>query len=468
MGLGLTARVLSIAGAFLLVLWIGFIVVFYRASGLSPTSAGPPPERVAAIADLLSALPPAGRATAIEALRSPLLDVEVIPAAQVPRGEVPRGEAPQGETQRGETQSPEPPVSEPVGDREELEAYRAVLGARLIRMQLRPGAEHRPFPQLLTDRAAPRALYVALDDHEVLVAQARTPFFVTFLGLPAGVGAGLFGAILACAVLLLLHREIRPLARLAAVADRIDPTGEPVPLPRLSASTPELRTLVSAFERLQARIHAMTRTRLALIGGIQHDVRSFATRLRLRIEQLPDPVERERAEADIRDMIELLDNALLTARAGVGSLDEEMLDLAVLVLTEVTDLKAAGRPVALDGVAPGPVWVLADRLALRRVIGNVIDNAVKYGQRAHVGLAVSGEQVRLTVRDDGPGFPPAMRDLLMEPFVRAEPSRARCTGGAGLGLAVARGLVEAHGGTIVLGEGPGGRVAITLPLFRPG
>lgn len=444
MGLGLTARVLFIAGTFLLVLWIGFIVVFYRASGLSPTSAGPPPARLVAIADLLASLPSPARATALSALRSPLLDVNVVPVADVPAG------------------------PDEVSDREELAAYRAVLGDRLIRMQIRPGAEHLRLPQLLTDRAAPRAFYVALGDGEVLVAEARTPFFVTVFGLPAGVGAGLFGAVLACVVLLLLHREIRPLARLAAVADRIDPTGEPVPLPRLSASTPEVRKLVSAFERLQARIHAMTRTRFALIGGIQHDVRSFATRLRLRIEQLPDPVERKRAEADIRDMIELLDNALLTARAGVGALDEEMLDLTLLVRTEVADLKATGQPVTLDTIAEGPVWVLADRLALRRVIGNITDNAVKYGQRAHVGLTMSGDQVRLVVRDDGPGFPPSMWDSLMEPFMRAEPSRARRTGGAGLGLAVARGLVEAHGGTIELGDGPGGRVHITLPLFRPG
>ncbi len=444
MGLGLTARVLSIAGTFLLVLWIGFIVVFYRVSGLSPTSSGPPPEHLVAVADLLASLPSPARAAALPALRSPLLEVDVVPAAEVPAG------------------------SDEMSDREELEPYRAALGDRLIRMPLRPGAQRRPLSQLFTDRAAPGAFYIALDGREVLVAEARTPFFVTFFGLPAGVGAGLFGAVLACVALLLLHREIRPLARLASVADRIDPTGEPVPLPHLRASTPEVRALVSAFEGLQTRIHAMTRARLALIGGIQHDVRSFATRLRLRIDQLPDPVERERAEADIRDMIELLDNALLTARAGVGVLDEEMLDLALLVRTEAADLRAAGRPVTLDTVAEGPGWVLADRLALRRVIGNIIDNAIKYGQRARVGLAVIGDQVRLVVRDDGPGFPPRMRDVLMEPFMRAEPSRARRTGGAGLGLAVARGLVEAHGGTIELGKGPGGQVLITLALFRPG
>ncbi|MFS8040884.1 MULTISPECIES: response regulator transcription factor [Xanthobacter] len=84
MGLGLTARVLSIAGTFLLVLWIGFIVVFYRARGLSPTSSGPPPERLVAIADLLASLPSPARAAALPALRSPLLEVDLVLAAEVP------------------------------------------------------------------------------------------------------------------------------------------------------------------------------------------------------------------------------------------------------------------------------------------------------------------------------------------------------------------------------------------------
>ena len=255
-----------------------------------------------------------------------------------------------------------------------------------------------------------------------------------------------------------------------AVADRIAPLGEPVPLPTVRASTPEVEMLVRAFDRLQARIHAMTRVRLALIGGIQYDVRSFATRLRLRIEHLPDRTEREQATADIVDMIELLDNALLTARAGVGALDEELLDLDDLLKAEIATFQRAGHPVTLNLTQPDvPVWVLADRVALRRVTGNIIDNAVTYGGRAVVGLYAGSGQAQLRVCDDGPGFPPQMREVLLEPFTRAEPSRARKTGGAGLGLAVARSLMEAHGGTITLDDAPGGggRVTLTLPLFEP-
>lgn len=442
MRLGLTARVLSIAGAFLLALWLGLVAAFYWANGLTPT-AGPPPEQLAAIAQWLHAVPAEARAAALPAIRSPILDVRLAERAAVP-------------LKSGTALSDEA-----------LAPYRAVLGERLLSARIMPAGEGRWELRPFAARTAPREYIIAIDGQDALVAESRTPFFVTLFGLPAGVMAGLIGTVLACLALLMLHREIRPLARLAALADRIDPTGIPVPLPDLSATTPELRMLVGAIERLQARVHSMTRARLALIGGIQHDVRSFATRLRLRIEHLPDPAERGRAEADIRDMIELLDNALLTARAGVGSLDEEMLDLAELVRAEVADLRRAGRPVALDdAMEEEPVWVLADRLALRRVIGNIIDNAVKYGATARVGVVAGADEARLVVSDEGSGFAPDMRVLLLEPFVRAEPSRARHTGGAGLGLAVARGLVEAHGGTIALGEGPGGRVIVTLPLFQ--
>jgi len=443
MRLGLTTRVLFIAGAFLLALWLVLVAAFYRSNDLPRAGSGAPPEQLAAVVALLDELPPERREPALEALRSPLLTLRLLASEALPPGPDGLGEA-------------------------ELAPYRAILGARLLGVRIADEREARSLPRLFAERTAPRDFYLALAGGGVLVAAARTPFFVTVLGLPAGLIAGLLGSLLACLALVALHRELKPVAQLAALADRIDPTGPPLELPRHSATTPEVATLVGAIARLQARIHEMTRARLALIGGIQHDVRSFATRLRLRIEHLPDPDERARAAADIADMIELLDNALLTARAGVGALDEEMLDLAELVRGEVADRRGSGQPVTLEASGDEAVWVLADRLALRRVLGNILDNAIAYGRRADLSLTCPGDEARIEVRDQGPGFPAEMRALLLEPFVRAEPSRARRTGGAGLGLAVARSLVEAHGGRITLGEGPGGRVTIVLPLFRPG
>jgi signal transduction histidine kinase len=208
-----------------------------------------------------------------------------------------------------------------------------------------------------------------------------------------------------------------------------------------------------------------------MLGGISHDVRTFATRLRLRLDQLPEGAERERAISDISDMIRLLDDALLASRAGVGETSMELIELTEIVRAEVDDRRSAGAPVdlALDAEAR-MTTVLGDRVALRRIVANLVDNGLKYGHAAHLAIAVDGGTVTLTVDDEGPGIAPDQRELLLEPFVRLEASRNRRTGGAGLGLAVVRSLVEAHQGSIAIGDAPGrgARLIVRLPAFRPG
>jgi signal transduction histidine kinase len=208
---------------------------------------------------------------------------------------------------------------------------------------------------------------------------------------------------------------------------------------------------------------------MGLIGGISHDVRTFATRLRLRIDGIPDDAERQRAAADIDDMIRLLDDALLSSRAGAYELSQEMVEFAALVRSELEDRRAQGAAVDLRcvGVAEHAV-VLGDRLALRRIVANITENALKYGRAAHLSISVRGDLVILVVDDEGPGIPIEKRELMLEPFSRIEESRSRGTGGAGLGLAIVRTLAEAHGGKVEIGETAkrGARITVTLPLFR--
>jgi signal transduction histidine kinase len=146
-------------------------------------------------------------------------------------------------------------------------------------------------------------------------------------------------------------------------------------------------------------------------------------------------------------------------------------DFVALVRAEADDRRAQGSRVELSAdEATRGVIVLGDRLALRRIVANIIDNAIKYGRVARLRLQMEDPTIVLTVDDEGPGIPADRRQAMLEPFNRLETSRNRATGGAGLGLAVARSLVEAHDGTIGLVETPSGgtRVRIGLPLFRPG
>jgi signal transduction histidine kinase len=445
--IGLSARLVAIVGASLLAIWVMLLSSVYLANDLRSAAALPAPEQVAAIVDIVRQTEPTRRLRLIQAFNSAILELRL----------------------EDDLAGSNAGIDVDVMSDGRFEPYRKALGENLLAVtMLARNGERSRMPRLFGGDDNPIEFAVALEGANVLILETRTPFLVTWFGLPVGMGAGLLGSLFAVIAVLVLHRELRPLRRLAAAVDEIDPAAAPVPVPDVRFSAPETRTLVQAFARLQARLHAMIAARLALIGGIQHDVRTFATRLRLRAEQIPDEAERDRAIADIGDMIQLLDNALLAGRAGVGSLDEELLEIAPIVESEIleSDIPIENRTLAIRPAAASAM-LIGDRLALRRIVSNLVGNAIKYGRAAHVALDVEGRWILLMVDDEGPGIAAADRELLFEPFVRLEASRARKTGGAGLGLAVVRSLVEAQGGDIAVGDAPGGgaRFTVRLPLF---
>jgi len=426
------------------------IAVFYRTSIRENELARPSPGRLAAIAEMLERSDPVMRAALLDAVSSPQFSVRVEAAGVTP------------------------PLPPPVQRNQQArldEIYSTALPGREVTVMPTTAASHdRWFPRLARAMSNAVEFRIGLHTGETLVVDATTRLPVTPFGLPVGLGAGLFGSIVALLALLVMQRQTRPLAQLAAAVDRVDLSVDP-PLPEARRSAPEIRAVIAAFNRLQTRLNEMMRSRMTLIGGIAHDVRTFATRLRLRVEKIPDAAEQQRAIADIDDMIRLLDDALLSSRVGAGQLSQEMVDFAALVRTEADDRRAQGGRVELSAdEATRDVIVLGDRLALRRIIANIIDNAVKYGRVARLRLQLENPAIVLIVDDEGPGIPADRRQAMLEPFNRLETSRNRATGGAGLGLAVVRSLVEAHDGTIGLMEAPGGgtRVRIGLPMFRPG
>ncbi len=209
---------------------------------------------------------------------------------------------------------------------------------------------------------------------------------------------------------------------------------------------------------------------MALIGGISHDVRTFATRLRLRVETIPDGVTRQKAIEDLDDMIRLLDDALMAVRNEATGGPSELIDFTRLAAEEVDELRRQGLPVTIsDRSTQQTLEVLGEPLALRRVLQNLLGNAVRYGGRGVLHIDTVGDTLHATIADDGPGIPAELRDTLTEPFTRLETSRNRATGGSGLGLAIARALIEAHGGTLSLdpGANQGATVGLSIPLFSP-
>lgn len=448
----LATRLALIVIVAFLAISILIVAAFYRTSIREDELGRPSPSRLAAIAEMVERSGPTERGKLIAAVSSPqfMVRIEAAGTPLPPPSPPPRM-----------LRNPQPRLDD---------IYSTALPGREVTIVPTTVATHeRWFPRLARAMSNAVEFRIGLRTGEMLVIDATTRLPVTPFGLPVGLGAGLLGTFVALVVLLIMHRETRPLSQLAAAVDRVDLSADPPPLPEARRSAPEIRALIAAFNRLQTRLSEMMRSRMILVGGIAHDVRTFATRLRLRVEKIPDAAERQRAVADIDDMICLLDDALLSSRAGAGQLMQEMVDFAALVRTEVDDRRAQNCHVELSAdEASNAVIVIGDRLALRRIVANAVDNAIKYGHRARLRLQLAHPDILLTIDDDGPGIPPERRQAMLEPFNRLETSRNRRTGGAGLGLAVVRSLVEAHEGTIVLSEAPSGgtRVGIGLPVFQ--
>ncbi|MBJ7416996.1 MAG: HAMP domain-containing protein [Niveispirillum sp.] len=286
----------------------------------------------------------------------------------------------------------------------------------------------------------------------------REPGFIASLGGSAAV------AILLSAWV--LGFTTRPLRRFAAAANRL---GIDMNAPSLDEAGPrEVRLAASAFNKMQRRLRAFVEDRTRMLAAVSHDLRTPLTRLRLRAEFIDDDIVRDKMLEDLAEMEAMIGSTLAFARDEAAKEAIEPLELNALLARLGEDMRDAGKPV---GVAPAPfsIPIAGRRMALRRALGNLMENAVKYGQTAQVALAVTGENVTITIDDEGPGIPEIEFENVFRPFFRLEASRSRDTGGTGLGLSVANDIIRAHGGEIRLSNRPEGglRVTVVLPV-EPG
>lgn len=277
-------------------------------------------------------------------------------------------------------------------------------------------------------------------------------------------GSLLSTTLMAAGVLLLslaiagwLTRPLRAMARTVAASPPA------APLMRLPETGPkEVRELAHAFNGMQARIAGLIALRTQALAAVSHDLRTPMTRLRFRLEDVGDPALRNAMAGDIAEMEQMVDATLSYLRGEAGDEPVRPLDLVALVETIVDD--ARDRGLSADLSAP-PRLVVAGRLvSLKRMVSNLLENALVYGGAAHVTLVEEGAEAVLAVRDEGPGIPEDQLAAVLEPFVRLEASRSRSTGGVGLGLTIARTVAEAHGGTLTLANGAGGGLVATVRL----
>ena len=254
----------------------------------------------------------------------------------------------------------------------------------------------------------------------------------------------------------------RPLVRLARAAESMTPANEG---PRMSEDGPtEVAQAAVAFNAMQDRIALYVKERLQILAAISHDLQTPITRMRLRAEALDDSLERGKLLQDLHEMEHLVREGVAYARSAHGAAETpRKIDPAAFVESLVFDYQDTGKAVSLSGSIDGTAIVRPQ--ALRRVLGNLIDNALKYAGTAEVGMArTSAGALCIEVADRGPGIPGDELARVLEPFYRLETSRNRDTGGTGLGLAIAAQLMLSVGGRLTLANRPGGGLIARVEL----
>lgn len=260
-------------------------------------------------------------------------------------------------------------------------------------------------------------------------------------------------------VLLVARSLTRPLSRLAQAASEFGNAMHPNQVPE--TGTVELQRTARAFNEMQARIQRFVEDRERLFGSISHDLKTPIMRLKLRTELLDDDAVRADFHEDLDELDMMVKGALQSVKDSDvhENLAEVRLDRLVERLTSAA--LASGAKIA---VSLPPIAVTGRPLALKRALGNLIDNGLRYGREIEVGAELGDGRCSVLVRDHGPGLPEDSLEEIFEPYVRLEHGRTMHADGSGLGLSIARRIAREHGGDVRLRNHPDGGLVAALSL----
>ncbi len=259
--------------------------------------------------------------------------------------------------------------------------------------------------------------------------------------------------------ILLLRNQIRPILRLAEAAEAFGKGRDVQFRPR---GAREVRQAGLAFLEMKNRIERAIEQRTTMLNGVSHDLRTILTRFRLSLAFQPDSPETENMKRDIDEMSKMLEAYLAFAR-GEAAESPAPTDMRQLLEDFRADAERTGHVAALE-IEGDPVVSVRPQ-AFRRLLGNLVANASRYGDRIEIRAVHDDRYLTVTVDDDGPGIPEEMREEVFKPFLRLDAARNQDHPGTGLGLAIARDIARGHGGDIVLEESPLGglRAKVKVP-----
>lgn len=261
-------------------------------------------------------------------------------------------------------------------------------------------------------------------------------------------------------IMVIAYRAAGPLRDLTRAARSNPALRDATPLEEEGPS--DVRDLIAAFNAYRTRIATMLSDKDRMLGAVGHDLRTPLASLRVRVEGVEDDRLREKMIASIDEMTAMLTDILALARSGSGTEAQERVPLRELIGELAADYHERGKDVTVGDVAD--VHVLVRPMLLKRALRNLADNALAYGVRARLSVTAAAGRTQIFVSDDGPGLTEDQIRMLVEPFARGEQSRNRATGGAGLGLSIAREIAEGEGGALTLANRAGGGLDAVIEL----
>jgi two-component system osmolarity sensor histidine kinase EnvZ len=271
---------------------------------------------------------------------------------------------------------------------------------------------------------------------------------------------GTSGVLLFVAIIF-LRNQIKPILRLADAAESFG-KGREVPNFRPRGAR-EVRRAANAFIEMKTRVERSLEQRTAMLAGVSHDLRTVLTRFKLELALIDDSPEVEAMKKDIDEMARMLEAYLAFARGDLGE-QSAPTDMAAFLEELKLDVERNGYRASV--AFHGPPIVTVRPAAFKRCLGNLVSNAARFAKT----IAITGHRdhrwLTVTIDDDGPGIPPAMREEVFKPFLRLDDARNQDEGGTGLGLAIARDIARSHGGDILLGDSPLGglRATVRVPV----
>ncbi len=304
-------------------------------------------------------------------------------------------------------------------------------------------------------------LYLVLSDdacYRLDLPEAEAPHFF-------GPGTTMLGFLLITTVVLVSWAMvviIGPLRRFEAAVERLRDMRSEVSVPEIGPR--ELRSAISAFNRMRARIGKLMAEKTAMLAAVSHDLRTPITRLRLRAEFIEDETIREPMLADLDHMAALAQVALVHLSGTDSPEPFDQTDLPSLLQTIADQFADLGHAVTYEG--PSRLAARVRHRDILRAVTNLVENAVRYGDEVVVSLTeLPDRKLAITVADNGPGIAAAEREHLLEPFVRGDSARGTLpNSGFGLGLTIARDVAEAHGGRIALADNTPHGLKATLEI----